>query len=190
MERIAVPAKQRLQRRVPDPPAFVADAHLRRLARILRLLGFDTLHSDACSSGEMIVLAARERRILITRHRELLKNGRIELGYWVRATEPTAQAREIIRKFGLTDRVHPFRRCTVCNGEIGPVDRQAIADRIPPKTALWLDQYFECRDCHRLYWRGTHFPRLERLIGSVTERPPASEEASLSGRPTEDLADS
>jgi hypothetical protein len=158
--------------------AFIADVHLRKLARLLRLLGFDTAHSNDVEDDELVTAAAEEDRILLTRDRELLKRNVVTHGYWVRSTEPLNQAREVIRRFDLTSQVQPFRRCLVCNGLLTPVDKQAILPRIPPKTALWLDEYFVCTRCDKFYWRGTHFPKLKDQIASILEgETPTNKEA-------------
>jgi uncharacterized protein with PIN domain len=152
-------------------PAFVVDVHLRRLARFLRLLGFDTLHSNDFEDAELVEISVREGRILLTRDRQLLKHGRVTHGYWVRSTDPVEQAREVVRRFDLADGVRPFSRCPACNGRLEPVDKEAVADEIPPKTARWLDEYVRCDGCGKLYWRGTHFERLERLVDRILGDP-------------------
>jgi uncharacterized protein with PIN domain/sulfur carrier protein ThiS len=151
--------------------AFVADVHLRRLARFLRLLGFDTLHSNDLRDAELVAISAGEGRILLTRDRQLLKHGRVKHGYWVRSTDPVEQAREVVRRFDLAERVKPFSRCPTCNGRLGAVEKETVAAEIPPKTARWLDEYVRCDACGKLYWRGTHFERLEGLIERILEDP-------------------
>jgi uncharacterized protein with PIN domain/sulfur carrier protein ThiS len=151
--------------------AFVADVHLRRLARFLRLLGFDALHSNDFDDAELVEISAGEGRILLTRDRQLLKHGWVTHGYWVRSTDPVEQAREVVRRFDLADRVGPFSRCPACNGTLGRVEKEAVAAEIPPKTARWLDEYVQCDVCGKLYWRGTHFKRLEGLIERILEAP-------------------
>lgn len=153
--------------------AFIADVHLRKLARLLRLLGFDTVYSNDMDDAEIVAQAVKNRRIILTRDRELLKHNAVTHGYWVRSIEPVEQAREVVQRFDLRDQVKPFQRCVVCNGLIDPVDKQDVFSRIPPKTARWRDDYFICRDCGKLYWRGTHVPNLEGLIGRILsdERP-------------------
>ena len=147
--------------------AFVADVHLRRLARFLRLLGFDALHSNDFDDSELVEISAGEGRILLTRDRQLLKHGRVQHGYWVRSTDPVEQAREVVRRFDLAERVEPFSRCPACNGDLKPVEKESVATEIPPKTARWLDEYVQCDACGKLYWRGTHFDRLEGLIERI-----------------------
>ena len=154
----------------PEPlrhTTFIADVHLRKLAHYLRLLGFDTLHDNKYADQEIVEIAARQRRIILTRDRMLLKNGAVMRGYWVRSTDPVEQAREIISRFDLHRQVKLFRRCPTCNGEIVPVSKEEVYERIPPKTALWLDEYFMCTSCRKLYWRGTHYPRIKKKIDAI-----------------------
>jgi len=147
--------------------AFVADVHLRRLARLLRLLGFDVLHAGDLEDAELVRISVTEGRILLTRDRQLLKHGRLTHGHWVRSIDPIEQAGEVVRRFDLAVAARPFSRCLACNGRLEPVDKAAVADEIPPKTARWLDAYVRCDGCGKLYWRGTHFGRLQRLIDRI-----------------------
>ncbi len=155
----------------PEPlrrTAFVADVHLRKLARLLRLLGFDALHSNDLDDAEIVEIARSDRRIILTRDRQLLKHGAVTHGYWVRSTEPVEQAREVVRRFDLSGRIEPFTRCLACNGILEPVEKEAVFERIPPKTAAWLDEYYQCASCGKLYWPGTHAKRLRGTIDRIT----------------------
>jgi len=147
--------------------AFVADVHLRKLARLLRLLGFDTVHSSDFGDAEIVAISKSEARIILTRDRQLLKHGAVTHGTWIRSTDPIEQAREVLRRFGLANGVRPFTRCLVCNGGLSRVEKEAVSDRIPPKTAAWIDEYCECDSCHKLYWRGTHADRLDELASTI-----------------------
>ncbi len=149
--------------------AFIADVHLRKLARLLRLLGFDTARSGDVEDAEIVTIAANEDRIILTRDRQLLKHSAVTHGYWVRSTQPLEQAREVVHRFDLTAQAQPFRRCLSCNGLVKPVDTKEVLSRIPPKTALWQDEYFICQACDKLYWRGTHFPRLQTMVELILE---------------------
>lgn len=147
--------------------AFVADVHLGKLARLLRLLGFDTLHSNEYHDSELVAIAAREGRIVLTRDRGLLKHNAVTHGYWLRSTNPIEQAREVVRRFNLETLIDPFRRCLVCNGLLVPVEKKEILARIPPKVAAEHDEFFCCTHCQKLYWSGTHYPKLEGQIASI-----------------------
>jgi len=159
-----------LTRLRPQPlrrPAFVADVHLRKLARLLRLLGFDVVFQDDADDPELVELSVQEGRILLTRDRQLLKHGALTHGYFVRSERPVEQAREVIRRFDLAGQVRPFTRCLECGGPLERVAKEQVLDRIPPRTAAWLDEYVLCQSCGKLYWRGTHYGRLERLVAEV-----------------------
>jgi uncharacterized protein with PIN domain len=147
--------------------AFIADVHLGKLARLLRLLGFDTLHSNSYEDSELAAIAAAEGRIVLTRDRELLKHNAVTHGYWLRSTHPIEQAREVVRRFNLEELIDPFRRCLVCNGLLAPVAKEEILSQIPPRIAVEHDEFFRCTSCQKLYWRGTHYPKLERYIAAI-----------------------
>lgn len=157
----------RLRERPLRGVAFVADAHLGKLARLLRLLGFDTLHSSGYRDEEIVRMSAGERRVLLTRDRELLKRGAVIHGYFVRSGDPLEQAREVVRRFDLAGQVAPFRRCLACNGALASVRKEEVFLRIPPKVRLWREEFFLCEACGRLYWRGTHYPKLEAKIAWI-----------------------
>lgn len=143
--------------------AFVVDAHLGKLARLLRLLGFDTVHHPHISDRELVAWA-KEGRILLTRDRELLKHGAVTHGYWVRSTRALAQAEEVVRRFDLAGKFAPFTRCLRCNGLLRQVPPTEGRLRAPPKVRTWCREYFECSSCGQLFWPGTHYPKLATWV--------------------------
>jgi len=157
----------RLQGRPLRDPKFIADVHLGKLVRLLRLLGFDTAQFAGDEDAALVEVALEEGRIILTRDRNLLKRGAVTHGYWVRSTYPIEQAQEVVRRFDLHSQARPFTRCVSCNGMLVQVKKEKVLDRIPQKTARWLDEYFICKDCGKLYWRGTHYPRLEKTIDQI-----------------------
>ena len=157
----------RLQDRPLRDPRFIADVHLGKLVRLLRLLGFDTVQFGGGKDAALVEAALSDHRIILTRDRDLLKRGQVTHGYWVRSTDSVEQAREVVNRFDLRTQVRPFTRCPGCNGLLTPVEKEDVLDRIPPKTATWLDEYFICQDCGKLYWRGTHYPRLRETIARI-----------------------
>lgn len=150
--------------------AFAADAHLGKLARLLRLLGFDVRHSNGYRDEELVADAAREGRIVLTRDRELLKRSAVQHGYWIRSDRPLEQAREVAQRFDLAALVEPFRRCMACNGILAPVAKEAVLSEIPPRVAAWRDEYLRCTSCGKLYWEGTHHPKLKQAIARILGR--------------------
>ena len=147
--------------------AFVVDVNLGRLARKLRLLGFDTLYSNAYADEEIVGIAAEQRRIVLTRDRRLLHAKVVTHGYWVRSVRVGEQVAEVVRRFDLAGQVKPFSRCAECNGEIEPVAKEEVADRLEPKTKLYYDRFYRCRSCGKIYWEGTHVGKIRQRLGSL-----------------------
>ncbi len=154
---------------------FIADAHLGRLARYLRMLGFDTLCENGYADDEIAGIAARERRIVLTRDRALLMRKSITRGCYVRATRPRQQLEEVVSRLDLQRAFDPFSRCLHCNRALGPVTQDAIRDRLPPRTAECYRRFWICGGCERVYWEGSHWRRMEQLIAQlVREQRPKS----------------
>lgn len=151
----------------PPPVRFALDAHLGKLTRLLRLLGFDAVHSNGYRDEELVAVASRDGRVVLTRDRELLKRSAVRYGYWVRATDPPAQAAEVVRRFRVADVSAPFTRCLRCNGRLLPVDRGEAVARVPPRVAAWREEFLRCVGCGKLYWKGTHYPRLQELVSRI-----------------------
>lgn len=162
-----------LARLRPDPlrqPRFVLDAHLGKLARSLRLLGFDTLYSNVYTDAELEEISAAGKRTLLTRDRGLLKRSRVSRGYFVRATAPQAQVREVLRRFDLYRSGAPFSRCLRCNGALQPAEREEVRHRVPSGVVEAFDTFSVCPDCGRVYWPGSHYERLRRLADQLLAR--------------------
>ena len=142
---------------------FVLDVHLGRLAAYLRMAGFDALYRNDASDAELAGVVACERRVLLTRDRHLLMRSGVDRGYWLRSTEPKRQLLEVLKRFDLVGAMRPFTRCMKCNSLLESVIRESVLDRLPDrvveKTALRL-----CRGCGRVYWKGTHHARMEKML--------------------------
>ncbi len=152
---------------LPTPPAFLADNHLGRLARSLRLLGFDTAYDPALDDEALAEKAEDERRILLTRDRGLLKRRLVTFGYCLRTTDPREQLFAVLRRYQVFEQVEPWRRCLRCNGLLHPVAKAAVLDRLEPKTKLYYDDFQQCEACGQVYWRGSHFGELAELVKEV-----------------------
>jgi uncharacterized protein len=151
-------------------PRFVADVHLGRLARYLRLLGFDTLYDNDLDDAGLARLTSRERRILLTRDVGLLKRSAVVRGQWLRSREPEKQVEQLVDALHLRRAIRPFTRCMICNGPLSAVARREVDGLVPPRVYRRFRAFSRCRDCRRVYWRGTHFLRLQRLVAHVRRR--------------------
>lgn len=160
----------RLRPRPLRETRFVLDVHLGTLAGYLRMLGFDTLYHNDADDADLAAISQRETRILLTRDRGLLMRSAVTHGYLLRETDPRRQLAEVIRRFDLERSFRPFTRCLRCNGLLDPVAKEAILDRLLPKTRRYYDTFAACRDCGRIYWPGSHYQdmqrRLEHLLAS------------------------
>lgn len=159
--------------RLRDAPlrrtAFVVDVNLGRLARYLRLCGFDTLYRNDYRDRDVARISAAEHRIALTRDRRLLHHSDISHGYWVRATEPREQLQEVLQRFDLHNQVRPFRRCLDCNGRVSPVDKQSVIDRLEPLTRKHYEEFYQCHDCGKIYWRGSHYEHMLRRFDTILD---------------------
>lgn len=141
-------------------PIFLADAHLGGLARFLRMLGFDTLHDPVLHDAEIRRIAHDERRIVLTRDRELLKCRDIARGCYVHAIRVEAQLVEVAGRYALSTRARPFSLCLRCNVPLERVEKAAVAERLPEKVRLRHTEFTRCPACDRVYWPGSHYQRM------------------------------
>jgi uncharacterized protein with PIN domain len=133
------------------------------------MLGFDCLYQNDYQDEELARLAVEENRTLLTRDRRLLMRKTITLGYCVRDLDPQQQVRAVMRRFNLYTLIQPFRRCINCNGLLLPVSKEAVLDRLEPLTKQYIDEFRICPDCGQVYWKGSHFERMQRLIQELLE---------------------
>jgi len=171
-ERLDITPLVRLRPRPLREPRFALDVHLGKLARGLRLLGFDTVYRRDWDDAVLIDHALTERRIILTRDVGLLKQARVTHGHWVRSDDPETQLQEVVGTFDLGGQARPFSRCLECNGPIRPVAKAVVADRLEPAIRRRFEHFWQCGECGRVYWRGSHYQRLLqrlRAAGAVPE---------------------
>lgn len=160
-------------RLLPDPPdvhRFVLDVHLGRLARYLRLAGFDTLYDNSYRDAEIVDIARRDDRIVLTCDVGLLKHRAVIRGYWLRSTSPRRQLTEVVDRFELRPRFTPFSRCLMCNGLVRAADPGEVRNRVVPRILRAFDRFSVCDGCGRVYWRGSHYDRLAAVLRGYVER--------------------
>jgi uncharacterized protein with PIN domain len=154
----------------PQPlrePRFVLDVHLGKLARYLRMLGFDSLYRNDYTDAELARLSVEERRILLTRDPGLLKRSVITHGYCLRSPQPLEQVKEVVRRFNLAQAAVPFSRCIHCNERLRPTSLEAVYHQVPPAARELHDQFFHCPGCGRVYWKGSHYTRMREVVRKV-----------------------
>ena len=146
------------------------DVNLGRLARLLRVLGFDVWWSNDADDHSLADISLEQQRILLTRDRGLLKRRAITHGLFVHSEQPEEQTLEVIRRLDLRRRVAPFTRCLRCNGVLAAVTKDEVSDRLEPLTRRHYNDFVRCADCDQIYWPGTHFTRLSSFVDGLLDQ--------------------
>lgn len=146
---------------------FILDVHLGRLAKYLRLCGFDTLFSSFFEDREIIETARLEDRAIITRDRLLLKAAGDTEGYLVKSQYHDEQLREVFERFALKNHVRLFIRCISCNSLLEEVKKEEIADRLQADTRKYFSTFRRCPQCDRIYWEGSHYDNMKKSLAML-----------------------
>jgi uncharacterized protein with PIN domain len=128
------------------------------------MLGFDTLYENNYSDKVLVDLSLNENRVLLTRDVVMLKNKSITYAYFVRSQNADEQLAEVLNRYSLKDVIKPFAQCIACNGNIITVSKEAVFDKLLPKTKLYYNQFYQCNICKRIYWKGSHFSRMNDFV--------------------------
>lgn len=146
------------------PDTFVLDVHLGKLVRALRMLGFDSCYRNDYTDKDIASIAEAEKRIVLTRDVGLLKQKSVWWGYWLRSQHLGEQLHEVNSYFNLKEKFQPFARCIACNGTIAEVSKERVLAQLPPKTRLYFNEFYHCTCCHRVYWKGSHYDRMQQFV--------------------------
>jgi uncharacterized protein len=163
-ESFDISTESRLRARPLRETKFIVDVNLGKLAKKLRLLGFDTLFRNDFEDDEIIEISLREKRIILTRDRGILMKNAATHGYWLRNDDPGKQLREVIGRLHLQNMFKPFSRCSNCNGELEVAEKEKLRSRLHVDTLHYYNEFWECRSCSKVYWEGSHFGRIIDLI--------------------------
>ncbi|MFO8234162.1 MAG: Mut7-C RNAse domain-containing protein [Bacteroidales bacterium] len=148
---------------------FILDVHLGKLARYLRLLGFDSLYSNDLGDDTIINISEKEHRIILTRDKGILKNNKVTHGYYLRSDNPTDQLQEVIKRFYLDKNLKIFSRCMECNGDIVAISKEDIQPELLPGTIQYYNEFFQCKTCRKIYWKGSHYQNMINFIETILQ---------------------
>jgi len=143
---------------------FVADGHLGKLVRDLRLLGIDVVYDRDAEDRQLVAIATAQQRALLTRDRRLLMHSALRHGCYLRSQNPFEQTTEVLRRFELGALIRPFSRCLRCNAPLRPVAKAAVVDRLEPLTKIYYERFRNCSGCGQIYWSGSHFDKLRDRV--------------------------
>ncbi|MFP4364885.1 MAG: Mut7-C RNAse domain-containing protein [Spirochaetia bacterium] len=151
-------------------PKFIADVHLGKLARLLRLCGFDTEYNNYLDDKEIADLSVKEKRAILTRDRGLLKRKKVNRGYCVRSQNADKQLREVFERFDLFASAKPFSRCISCNSILERADNDDVVCPECGEAKKWYTEFWKCTGCGKIFWKGPHYwDMIRRLKGILPE---------------------
>lgn len=140
------------------------------LARWLRAWGYDATWTYGVEDAELLDRARRESRIVLTADSGILRRRRVRAGDPAaiavqNEAAPLVQLRHLVGTLGLPRQAS---RCMACGGFLAPVEKSSVAGEAPPRTFAWLDEFFRCGRCGRLFWKGTHFRRIQESLAALS----------------------
>ena len=147
---------------------FIADNNVGKLARWLRLIGYDTLLFKQKNDGQMIKVALSENRVILTKDAQFMKRRLVTSGtlktIHIRQDAPRLQVQEVAKSLGLHYHFRPFSLCLECNKALVARDKKEVKDLVPTRVFETQTQYTQCPACHRIYWPGTHWQAMGREL--------------------------
>lgn len=146
---------------------FIADVNIGDIVKHMRALGLDVYCDPTLSPRDIIRISRAEKRTILTKSRKLLKRREVIRGIFIRSGTIVEQIRGIIDFLSLRKAITPFSRCLKCNSPLIRVTKESVLDRIPPKAREFYDEYSYCDGCDRIYWQGTHFARIKKLVDEI-----------------------
>ncbi len=153
---------------MPDTPKFIVDHNVGKLARWLRLMGYDALFFRGENDAELVAIALKEGRVILTRdtrimQRRLVTRGKLK-ALLIASDQPQRQIRQLIDSFNLDCRFNPFSLCLECNQPLVERKKAEIEGLVPPYVFKTQEQFRQCPSCGRFYWRGTHWRAMTRRL--------------------------
>lgn len=151
---------------------FIVDSNVGKLARWLRMLGYDALFINPIDDEGLIAIALKEKRVLLTKDTQIMlrrvaTSGRLR-AILIEDDNPKAQLRQVVRTMKL-DQERKFTLCLECNETLVPRSKEDVQDLVPPYVFKTQSHYFQCPACQRIYWRGTHWQRMNREMETLME---------------------
>ncbi len=151
-------------------PKFVADVHLGRLTRYLRMIGLDVLYKNDFDDEEIVELSLKERRAILTKDKGILKRNDVTRGYWIRSTKVEEQVKEVLKRFDLQKEIKEFSRCIECNELLKPIKKETIINQLPPKVVKSQNEFYICPACNKVFWKGTHYQSMLTFVQAIRDR--------------------
>lgn len=160
---------QKLRDKPLREPKFILDVHLGTLAKYMRILGFNIYYKNNLSDEDIVKISGEEKRTILTRDTGILKRSEVTHGSYVRNTNPEKQLKEVIKRFHLEKEIREFSRCLLCNEVLSKIEKEKIENRLPPKVKAIHHEFYFCKSCDKIYWKGTHYDRMKEIVSIFTD---------------------
>jgi uncharacterized protein with PIN domain len=142
---------------------FCADVHLGKLARLLRMLGFDTAYQNNFFKEELHEIARSEHRSLLSKSDYFSKFSDIDF-FKIKNFDPDQQLKEVVEHFHLHELFNPFTRCLYCNEILEKKEKSEVENILLPETKKSFSEFWQCPSCRKIYWKGSHYERMKKWI--------------------------
>jgi len=143
---------------------FFADVMLGRLAKWLRILGYDTAYNQSISSEELVNKARKQGRTILTRNKKVIKILSPTEHLFIEDDLLINQLKQVVKTFDLDLCGNLFTRCTQCNEAITLISKEEVKEEIPPFVYKNYEEFSKCLKCGKIFWPGTHLSRVEEVL--------------------------
>jgi uncharacterized protein with PIN domain len=151
---------------------FIADGMLGKLTRWLRMLGHNVKYSNKLDDAQLIAIAKKERRVLLTRDLELFQQATAKgvQAFYVDGKNEAENLAKISQKFGINLEVDMKRsRCPKCNAQVKPISKEKVSGKVKETTYTHYNEFWECPKCGQIYWQGAHWTRIRKTLETAKE---------------------
>jgi hypothetical protein len=151
----------------PSEIRFAVDRMLGRLARMLRLLGYDTYYANDMTTAQLLALGRSGERMILTRGETAQRFPHLDKVLSLKSEYAPQQLRELVERLGLDVRSGLWTRCTVCNAAIERVEKAGVETLVEAKIFQLYEDFYRCTGCGHVYWKGSHVDRILRNLASL-----------------------
>jgi len=149
---------------------FIADCHLGKIAKYLRIFGFDTLYFQSIDDDDIVTIAKEQNRLVLTSDKELYQRVKHLNGMYIQHADFLKQLKDIFNHYKLYDKCKPLSRCIECNGTVKAVDKDEIECILKPKTSKYFDYFEKCEVCSKVYWHGDHYKNMSKFVNDFLNK--------------------
>jgi len=152
---------------------FIADGMLGKLTRWLRILGHNVKYSNKLDDNQLLTIAKKERRILLTRDLELYQQATAKgiNAFYLEGTDEAERLAQLAKRFGIKLEVDmTTSRCPKCNARVKPVAKEKVMNKVEKTTFTYYNEFWQCPKCEQIYWQGAHWTRIRKTLEQAKER--------------------